>query len=75
MVLLREVCYTICTAHAHIYIQWNLYNYYGHFKTNQKCPDYQGVFIFLIILYDKVPFETSTKCLDYAGVVIFNCPR
>ena len=34
----------------------------------QKCPDYQGVLIFLVILYDKVQFGTSTKCLGYAGV-------
>ena len=46
--------------------------YYGHLGTSKKFPDYQGVLIFQVILYDKVP---STKCLDYAGVLIFKCPR
>ena len=48
--------------------------YYGHLGTDKKCPDYQGVLIFQVILYDKVQFGTSTKCLDYAGVLIFKCP-
>ena len=39
--------------------------------TNQECSDYQGVLIFQVILYDKVPFMTSIKCVDYAGVLIF----
>ena len=26
--------------------------YYGHLGTNKKCPDYQGVLIFQVILYD-----------------------
>ena len=43
--------------------------YYGHLI--HKCPDYQGVLIFQINLYDKVSFETITKCVDYAGVLIF----
>ena len=34
--------------------------YYGHLGTNKKCPDYQGVLIFQVILYDKVQFGTST---------------
>ena len=41
----------------------------------KKCPDYQGVLIFQVILYDKVQFGTSAKCLDYAGVRIFKCPH
>ena len=49
--------------------------YYGHFGTDKECPGYQGVLIFQVILYDKVPFGTSTKCLDYAGVLIFKCPH
>ena len=44
--------------------------YYGHLGTDKKCPDYQGVLIFQVILYDKVQFGTSAKCLDYAGVRI-----
>ena len=39
--------------------------YYGHLGTNQKCPDYQGVLIFQVSLYDKAPFGTVTKCADY----------
>ena len=35
--------------------------YFGHLGTNQKCPDYQGVLIFQVILDDKVPFRTTTK--------------
>ena len=27
--------------------------YYGHLGTNKKCPDYQGVLIFQVSLYDK----------------------
>ena len=48
--------------------------YYGHLGTNQKCPDYQGVQIFQVCLYDKAPFGTITKCVDYTGVPIFKCP-
>ena len=48
--------------------------YYGHLGTNPKCPDYQGVWIFRVSLYDKAPFVTITKCVDYAGVLIFKCP-
>ena len=47
--------------------------YYGHL-TNKKCPDYQGVLIFQVSLYDKAPFGTITKCVDYTGVLIFKCP-
>ena len=32
--------------------------YYGHLGTNKKCPDYQGVLIFQVSLYDKAPFGT-----------------
>ena len=48
--------------------------YYGHLGTNQRCPDYQGVLIFQISLYDKAPFGTIARCPDYAGVHIFKCP-
>ena len=48
--------------------------YYGHLGTNQRCPDYQGVLIFQVSLYDKAPFGTTAKCPDYAGVHIFKCP-
>ena len=48
--------------------------YYGHLGTNKKCPDYQGVLIFQVSLYDKASFGTITKCVDYAGVLIFKCP-
>ena len=26
--------------------------YYGHLGTNQRCPDYQGLLIFQVSLYD-----------------------
>ena len=50
--------------------------YYGHLGTDKKCPDYQGVLIFqvMINLYDKAPFGTIIKCVDCAGVLIFKCP-
>ena len=48
--------------------------YHGHLGTNQRCPDYQGVLIFQVSLYDKVPFGTIARCPDYAGVHIFKCP-
>ena len=37
---------------------------------NKKCPDYQGVLIFLVSIYDKAPFGTITKCVDYASILI-----
>ena len=48
--------------------------YYGHIGTTYKCPDYQGVLIFQVSLYDKAPFGTITRCVDYAGDPIFKCP-
>ena len=48
--------------------------YYGHLRTNQKCPGYQGVLIFQVSLYEKAPFGTITKCVDYTGVHIFKFP-
>ena len=39
--------------------------------TNKKYPDYQGVLVFQVSLYDKAPFGTI---VDYAGVLIFKCP-
>ena len=48
--------------------------YYGHLGTNQRCPDYQGVLIFQVSLYDKAPFGTIARCPGYAGIHIFKCP-
>ena len=49
--------------------------YYGRLGTNHRCPDYQGVLIFKVSLYDKAaPFGTITKCVDYADVLIFKYP-
>ena len=45
--------------------------YYGHLGTSKKCPDYQDVPIFQVILKEKGPFGTSNKCVDDAGVIIF----
>ena len=45
--------------------------YYGHLGINKKCPDYQGVLILQVSLYDKAPLGTITKCVDYAGILIF----
>ena len=57
---------------------WNGYTvdpvYYGHLGNNQRCPDYQGVLIFQVSLYDKALFGTIARCPDYAGVHIFKCP-
>ena len=47
--------------------------YYGHLGTNEKYPDYQGVLIIQVSLYDKAPFGTITRYVDYAGVLIFKC--
>ena len=48
--------------------------YYGHLGINQRCPDYQGVLIFQVSLYDKAPFGTIARCPDNAGVHIFKYP-
>ena len=48
--------------------------YCGHLGTNKKCPDYQGVLIFQVSLYDKASFGTITERVDYAGAPIFKCP-
>ena len=48
--------------------------YYGHLEAIHKCPDYQGVLILQVSLYDKAPFGIITKCVDYAGVLIVKCP-
>ena len=55
-------------------IQWNLCIMDRHLGTNQRYPDYQGVLIFQVSLYDKAPFGTIARCPDYAGVHIFKCP-
>ena len=57
------------------HLQWNLCIVDGHLGTGQKFPDYQGVLIFQVIVYDKVPFETSSKYVNYSGVYIFKCPH
>ena len=49
--------------------------YNRHLGTNKKYPDYQGVLIFQVVLYEKVPFGILTMSLDYAGVHIFKCPH
>ena len=46
--------------------------YYGYLETNKMCPDYQGVLIFQVVLYEKVQFR---KCPDHAGIQIFKCPH
>ena len=63
---------SLLEAHNYIYIVEPVY--YGHLGTNQRCPDYQGVLIFQVSLYDKAPFRTIARCPDYAGVHIFKCP-
>ena len=35
-------------------------------------PDYQGVPILQVSLYDKAPFGTITKCVDYMQVSPFS---
>ena len=44
--------------------------HYGYIETNKRCPDYYGVLISQVSLYDKESFGTLTKCVDYAGVLI-----
>ena len=46
--------------------------YYGHLGVTNKYPDYQGVLIFQVSLYDKA---TIWERVDYAGVLIFKCPH
>ena len=48
--------------------------YSGHLGTNQHCPDYRGVLIFQVSLYNKESFGATTKCVDYACVLIFKYP-
>ena len=36
----------------------------------KKCPDYQGVLIFQVTLYDNAIFGTITRYVDYAGVQV-----
>ena len=43
--------------------------YYGHLGTDKKYPDYQGILIIQVSLYDKATFGTITKCVDNAGVL------
>ena len=78
MSAVRTVYIALYKHWDHIYSCSPLYTvepvYYGHLGTNQRCPDYQGVLIFLVSLYDKAPFGTIARCPDYAGVHIFKCP-
>ena len=66
--------YEICGTNLHVKSTTVEPVYYGHLETNQRCPDYQGVLIFQVSLYDKAPFGTIARCPDYAGVHIFKCP-
>ena len=68
--------YGLCIAHTEKEIDRCTVEpvYYGHLGTNQRCPDYQGVLIFQVSLYDKAPFGTIARCPDYAVVHIFKCP-
>ena len=52
-------------------VQWNLC--IMDILGPTKCPDYQGVLIFQVSLYDKASFGTITKCVDYyAGVIKYH---
>ena len=55
-------------------LHWNLCIMDTLGPTKGACPDYQGVLIFQVSLYDKAPFGTIARCPDYAGVHIFKCP-
>ena len=46
--------------------------YYGHLETNEKCPDYQGVLIFQVSLYDKAPFGTINVLIMQLQVSLFS---
>ena len=67
-------CVHYVTLLVYIYqVITTLYDY-GH-GTNHKCPDYEGVLIFQVSLYDEASFGTITEYMDYAGVlIIFKCP-
>ena len=41
--------------------------------TDQRCPDYQGVQIFQVILYDEASFGNPTKCVDSVHINRFHC--
>ena len=47
--------YKIQLLEQYLYYKYAITSsYYGHLGTDKKCPDYQGVLIFQVILYDKV---------------------
>ena len=47
-----------------------------HYKHLGTDPDYQGVLIFQVILYDKVPCVLRLSAyVDYVGGLIFKCPH
>ena len=54
-------------------LQWNLCIKDTLGPTKSVHAYYQGVLIFQVSLYDKVPFGTRTTCVEYAGVPIFKC--
>ena len=43
--------------YVHMYTVEPVY-YYGHLGTNQKCPDYLGVLLFQVRLYEKARGES-----------------
>ena len=60
---------TTCRGHS-IYGETCVF---GHLGTSLKCPDYQGVLIFLSLDVNGY-FGTITKSPDYRGVPIFKGP-
>ena len=61
-----------CCQHQRLCpLQRNLRIVHGHLGNNHKCPDYPGVLISQLSLYDKAPFGAIIKHVDYAGVLIF----
>ena len=67
--------YTGQLIHVAMYLHIHTHAVYcGHLGTNKKCPDYPGVLIYQVSLYNKAPFGTITKCVDYVDILIFKCP-
>ena len=61
-------CINVCTKEKPLQNTYSEPVYYGHIGTSQKCPNYQGVLIFQVILHNNVSFGTTARCVDYAGV-------
>ena len=61
---IRTCMHTYTCIHIHTYVHACTHTvesvYYGHLGTTHTCPDYQGVLIFQVSLYDKAPFGTIT---------------